>query len=111
MISSIELLSLALEGNIESGEYMVIPTKCKSGRNVSFEILLSDLLEEYDAYFEDVHACAGSINHGREVGYLVKNVETIPTAHNLLGAVDAIYEVDKAEGENLYYAVWVITSE
>ena len=66
---------------------------------------------EHDDNLEGLHACAGSIHSSGEVGYLVKKVETIPTAHNLLGAVDAIYEVDMAEGENLYYAVWVITSE
>ena len=110
MISSIELLTIALDGNIESGEYEVIHTRREYGRNVPFETLLSDLLE-HDTKFEGLHACAGSINNGREIGYLVKNVETIPTAHNLLGAADAIYEVDMAEGENLYYAVWVITGE
>ena len=110
MISSIELLTLALEGSIESGEYTVIPTERKSGRKASFEILLSDLLE-HDDNFEGLHACVGSIHSSGEVGYLVKKVETIPTAHNLLGAVDAIYEVDMAEGENLYYAVYVITGE
>lgn len=109
MISSIELLRLALEGNIESCEYKVISTKYAHGRNVSFEILLSDLLE-HDTNFEGLHACVGSINHGGEIGYLVKKVETIPTAHNILGVVDAIYEVDMTEGE-IYYAVWVITSE
>ena len=110
MISSIELLHLALEGNIESCEYEVISTKYVHGRDVSFEILLSDLLE-HNTNFEGLHACAGSINHSGEVGYLIKKVETIPTAHTLLGAADAIYEVDMAEGENLYYAVWVITGE
>ena len=72
--------------------------------------MLSDLLD-HDTNFEGLHTCVGSINHhGGEIGYLVKKVETIPTAHNILGAVDAIYEVDMTEGE-IYYAVWVITGE
>ena len=109
MITAFELLSLALGGNLENNAYEVIPAKRRSG--FSFENLLSDLVC-HDTDFEDICVCVGSIHSSGEIGYLVKKVKMIPTAHNLLGAVDAIYEVDGTGDEEgcRYYAVWVITN-
>ena len=61
--------------------------------------------------WEDIHPCVGAIPHCGELGYLVKIVREIPTAHSILGVADAIYEVDTTEDENLYYAVWAIQKD
>ena len=104
MIKSIELVRLAIEGNLRNEEYTVI------GMNpeVSLENALNDLVcNEYNC--DNVHLCVGCVIPRKGItGYLVKKITTIPSAHNLLGAVDAIYEADTDEDEYLYYAVWVI---
>ena len=114
MITSIELLSLVLGGNLENNTYEVIPAKRNTvhgGRKVLFEDMLQDLIC-HDTEFEGLHVCVGALPYSGEVGYLVKKVKIIPTAHNLLGAAEAIYEVDGTDDEGgcRYYAVWVITN-
>lgn len=113
MITSFELLSLALGGNLESNTYEVIPAKRNTthGQEESFEDILSYLVC-HDTDFEDIHVCVGTLPNSGEVGYLVKKVKMIPTAHNLLGAAEAIYEVDGTDDEEgcRYYAVWAITN-
>lgn len=107
MITAFELLSLALGGDLENNTYEVIPAK----RKVSFEDMLTELVC-HDTDFEDLHVCVGTLQHSGVVGYLVKKVKTIPTAHGLLGAVEAIYEVDGTDDEEgcRYYAIWAITN-
>ena len=106
MITAFELACLALEGNLENEEYKILTVQPQG----SFEKVLGDEVCLYHDW-EDIHACVGSVPCHGELGYLVKTVREIPTAHNMLGVVDAIYEVDTNEGENLYYAVWAITDK
>lgn len=106
MITAFELARLALEGNLKNEEYKILTVQPRSSLR---EVLIDEVC--YDLDWEDVHACVGAIPRCGELGYLVKRVREIPTAHNILGIADAIYEVDITEGESLYYAVWAITDK
>ena len=113
MITVFELLSLALNGNLENDTYEVIPAKRNTlhGHEVSFEDMLCNLVG-HSTDFEDFHVCVGTRPNSEDLGYLVKRVREIPTARNLLGPAKAIYEVDGTDNEEgcRYYAVWAITN-
>lgn len=106
MITAFELACLTLEGNLESEKYKILTAQPQ----VSFEDSLADEVSLHHEC-EEIRRCVGAIPHCGELGYLVKMAREIPTAHNLLGAAEAIYEVDTTEGENLYYVVWAITDK
>ena len=106
MITAFELACLALEGNLESEKYKILTVQPKG----SFEGELG-MVAGLHHEWEDIHPCVGAIHHCGELGYLVKIVREIPTAHSILGVADAIYEVDTTEDENLYYAVWAIQKD
>ena len=106
MITAFELACLTLEGNLESKKYKILTVQPQG----SFEKALADeVCHHHD--WEDIHPCVGAIPYGGELGYLVKMVREIPTARNMIGAAEAIYEVGTTEGENLYYVVWAITDK
>ena len=106
MITAFELACLTLEGNLESKKYKILTVQPQG----SFEKALADeVCHHHD--WEDIHPCVGAIPYCGELGYLVKMVREIPTARNMIGAAEAIYEVDTTEGENLYYVVWAITDK
>lgn len=107
MITAFELACLTLEGNLKNEEYKILTVEPKG----SFEEELGDEVSGHNDWHYDINACVGAIPRCGELGYLVKRVREIPTAHNILGIADAIYEVNTYEGENLYYAVWAITDK
>lgn len=107
MITSLELLSLTLGGDLENEKYTLLTVQPRG----SFEEALSGEVCYYNHDWDDIHVCVGTLPHSGELGYLVRMVREIPTAHNIIGPADAIYEVDTTEGENLYYAVWAITNK
>lgn len=120
MITAFELVCLTLKGNLENEKYKILTVQPQG----SFEKALADEISYHHDFdviqadkvnhcrdWEDIHACVGAIPYCGELGYLVKMVREIPTAHNILGIAEAIYEVDMTEGENLYYAVWAITNK
>lgn len=108
MITAFELVRLTLEGNLKNEEYKILTVQPQSSL---CEVLIDEVC--YNLDWEDVNVCVGAIPyHGDGVlGYLVKRVREIPTAHNILGIADAIYEVDMTEGESLYYTVWAIQKD
>ena len=106
MITALELARLALEGDLENEKYKILTVQPKG----SLEQALADEVCYVCHDWEDIHICVGAIPYSIEIGYLVKMVKEIPTAHNILGIAEAIYEVDTTEGENLYYAVWAISN-
>ena len=105
-------MALAGRKNPERAFRFVSSAEIGAADTVVGEQLFPCAAFRYPPDFEDIRVCVGSIHSSGEIGYLVKKVKTIPTAHNLLGAVDAIYEIDGTDDEEgcRYYAVWVITN-
>lgn len=106
MITAFDLACLALEGNLKNEEYKILTVQPKG----SFEKALADQVYHHHDWEDIIHPCVGAIPYCGELGYLVKMVREIPTVHNILGAAEAIYELDATEGKNLYYVVWAITN-